>query len=516
MKASGFNIVSLFHESAERYPDRMAIADKNGQISFSQLQKRIIHCAEHFQKKGLKPGDRVLVFVPMSIDLYVQVLALYHVGCTAVFLDEWVSIKRLTVCCEIAKCRGFIGIPMARLIGFFVGAIRSIPLHFKSDTGRFDNAVKTKMSNPLVIDSTSETALITFTTGSTGTPKAAKRTHDFLRAQFDALIEKIQPSDDDIDMPVLPIVLMINLGCGIPSVIANWRSGKPEKMNPEIIWQQINQHGVNRITSSPYFLKRLAEYALSEKKDTGFMRKLFTGGAPVYPKDATVITKGFGAARFEIVYGSTEAEPISSIDGKRLAQQISLVQDGGLLVGNPYHRCEVKIISWRDESIACSNSDQLNQLELPKGKIGEIIVRGDHVLREYFNNDEALKRNKIMWDDICWHRTGDSGFLNDRGELFLTGRAANLFKHEGKLVAPFIYEYELLQIDGIEIGTLLQLNNEIHYFIELKSGASRQNVEHTIKAMWPSPDKIHVLDKMPRDKRHHSKIEYGVLRIMRA
>ncbi|MFM9986502.1 MAG: AMP-binding protein [Flavobacteriales bacterium] len=516
MNASGFNIVSLFHESAARFPERMAIADKNGQISFAQLQKRIINCAEHFQKKGLKPGDRVLVFVPMSIDLYVQVLALYHIGCTAVFLDEWVSIKRLTVCCEIAKCRGFIGIPLARFIGFFVGAIRAIPLHFKSDTSRFDKALTAKMSNPLVIDSNSETALITFTTGSTGTPKAAKRTHDFLRAQFDALIEKIQPAADDVDMPVLPIILMINLGCGIPSVIANWKSGKPEKMNPDIIWQQINTYGVNRITSSPYFLKRIAESANSKKADTGFMRKLFTGGAPVYPKDAAIITRGFGHARFEIVYGSTEAEPISAIDGNTLSQQLSLMDDGGLLVGKPYHRCEVKIIIWKDESIACSNSDQLNQLELPQGQIGEIIVHGDHVLREYFNNDEALKRNKIMWDDICWHRTGDSGFLNDKGELLLTGRAANLFVHEGKLVAPFIYEYELQQIEGVEIGTLLQLKKEIHYFIELKSGANRQNVEMAIKAMWPAPDKVHVLDKMPRDKRHHSKIEYGVLRIMRA
>lgn len=516
MMASGFNIVSLFHESAKQFPQRMAIADKLGEISFARLQRRIVRCAAEFQRKGLKPGDRVLVFVPMSIDLYVQVLALYHIGCTAVFLDEWVSIKRLTVCCEIAQCRGFIGIPIARLIGFFVGAIRRIPLHFSADTTRFDGDTSPDLSEPLVINNQSETALITFTTGSTGTPKAAKRTHDFLRAQFDALIEKIQPADDDVDMPVLPIVLMINLGCGIPSVIANWKSGKPEQMNPDVIWKQINQYGVNRITSSPYFLKRMAESALSKGIGNDSMRKFFTGGAPVYPKDASIISAGFPNARFEIVYGSTEAEPISAIDGRLLANQRSLMEDGGLWVGKPYHRCEVRIIRWIDASLRCTNDEELRALEMPKGEIGEIIVRGGHVLREYFNNEEALKRNKIMWGDICWHRTGDSGFLNERGELMLTGRAANLFVHEGRLVAPFIYEYELQQIDGIEIGTLLQLKNEIHYFIELKPGANRQNVVNVINSMWPAPDKVHVLDKIPRDKRHHSKIEYGVLRVRRA
>ena len=63
----------------------------------------------------------------MGIDLYIHVLALFHMGCTAVFLDEWVNIKRLQLCCKIANCKGFIGTPMARFIGRFIPELRAIP-----------------------------------------------------------------------------------------------------------------------------------------------------------------------------------------------------------------------------------------------------------------------------------------------------------------------------------------------------------------------------------------------------
>lgn len=510
MSSTGFNIVSLFHTAAKQHPKRIAIIDKTGSITFEQLQKDVLASAVNMQRKGLKAGDRVLVFVPMSIALYTHVLSLYHIGCTAVFLDEWVSIKRLSLCCRMAKCKGFIGVPLARFIGWFVRDVRAIPIHLGT---KVNHSLKTE-SEPLVITKESETALITFTTGSTGTPKAAKRTHDFLKEQFDALMEKIEPSDDDVDMPALPIVLLINLGCGVTSVIPDWKSSKPDKMQPERIWQQVKTHGVNRITSSPYFLKRLAQYVSSKNISTEQIRKMFTGGAPVFPNEAALIAQGFPQSQTQIVFGSTEAEPISSIYASELSHRKEEAEKKGLPVGFPYRKSHVKIIRWIDEPIVCHNNQQLNSLEQAQDRLGEIIVSGSHVLREYFNNYEALKRNKIFIDNDCWHRTGDSGFLNEKGELFLTGRCATLFEHEGKTVAPFLIENILQQIDGVELATIMKLNDEIIYFAELTDNEKKEAVTAHIEKTWPKPSRIIFIEKMPRDKRHHSKIEYGVLREM--
>ncbi|NJM17111.1 MAG: AMP-binding protein [Bacteroidales bacterium] len=89
------NIAELFFEAAEKYPHHVAIVDKKRTISYAGLQQEIKETVAYFKQKGIAAGDRVLVFVPMSIDLYRVVLSLFFMGATAVFLDEWVSKKTI-------------------------------------------------------------------------------------------------------------------------------------------------------------------------------------------------------------------------------------------------------------------------------------------------------------------------------------------------------------------------------------------------------------------------------------
>ena len=214
------NIVDLFLAAATKYPDNIAIVEKDNTISYDQLKQEVLATAAYFKKKGITEGDRVLVFIPMSIDLYRVVLALFYLGATAVFLDEWVSKKRLELCCNLASCKGFIGVFKARVYSFFSKELRLIKIKLNLGT-RGDEQISVAQVNPDL------SALITFTTGSSGTPKAALRTHGFLNEQFDALLEEIEPKATDIDMPVLPIVLFVNLGVGSTSVIANFNMAKP-------------------------------------------------------------------------------------------------------------------------------------------------------------------------------------------------------------------------------------------------------------------------------------------------
>lgn len=88
MKKAPFNIMDYFYIAAKKYPNRIAIIEKNKEISFSKLEKEVEITVSYFQSKGIKKGDRVLIFVPMSIDLYRIVMALFSIGAIAVFLDE--------------------------------------------------------------------------------------------------------------------------------------------------------------------------------------------------------------------------------------------------------------------------------------------------------------------------------------------------------------------------------------------------------------------------------------------
>ena len=492
------NVVELFLQAAVRHPERVAIVERTQSVTYAELAERVRDTAARYHRRGVRPGDRVLVFVPMSVRLYQSVLALFYLGATAVFLDEWVSRERMARCCRLADCQAFIGTPKARMFAWFSKTLRRIPLHL-SPGGR----VRGGAVLPVQAVTADTTALITFTTGSTGTPKAADRTHGFLRAQFDALVDEIRPTPTDVDMPVLPIVLLVNLGIGCTSVIADYPATRPERMQPARVAEQLRTNGVERVIASPYFVRRLAEYALEQRVAFPQLRQVFTGGAPVFPREAAQYRRAFPEAEIRIVYGSTEAEPISSI----LAGALPDTLPGGLPVGMPFHGAAVRIIGYTSEAVPALSAAELESRCHPDGEIGEILVSGRHVLRRYFRNEKALRHQKIVTDDTVWHRTGDSGFLRD-GQLYLTGRCAQLIRRAGGYLAPFLIEQQLLELPGVTCGTLLELEESLVLVLETADGK-----DVPLPALTDLPyDRLVFQSRIPRDPRHHSKIDYGALR----
>lgn len=496
------NCVQHFFDAAEKYPDHQAIIAEGNTISYAELKREVIATVRYFESKGIQTGDRVLVFVPMSVDLYRIVLALFSMGATAVFLDEWVSKKRMEMCCKIADCAGFIGVTKAHVLRFFSKELRAIPITLK-----IRHNVKADEKFELFSPKIDHTALITFTTGSTGTPKAANRTHAFLIAQFEAIKHKLKPQPTDVVMPVLPIVLFINLGVGSTSVIYRYKSTKLSSINPKAVFDLMNKHKVNQVISSPSFITSLSNYAMKIGNNPIILSSIYTGGAPVFPKEAKLFAQAFPKAHIEVIYGSTEAEPISAVPVQELIA--SEGKQNGLLVGFPDASAEVKIIPFRDEVIEVDEDEVLETC--PQGEIGEIVVAGNHVLTAYFNNPEALRRAKIWHGPKMYHRTGDSGYFDERGRLFLVGRSSQAIVVENEVIYPFIFEDELQQIEDVKRGTILKREERIFVVVELESGADKVLVEKKLRA-WLKVDFELVFKAIPLDKRHHGKIDAeGVL-----
>lgn len=496
------NITDLFYGAAKTYPSRTAIVDKNGEsLTFTDLEQQVRETRSYFAGRKIGKGDRVLVFLPMGLDLYRTLLALFDLGAVAVLLDEWVSHERLQLCCEMTNCKAMIAARRVRILSHFSRALRKIPI-------RLDPIKRSKAASTRVNCAPDDPALLTFTTGSVGVPKAAIRSHGFLLEQFNALRETIRPTPQDVDMPVLPVVLLMNLGVGCTSVIADWRSSKPEELDPVRIERQVRERSVTRITASPYFLLQLAEYVHANGIQLDSIAKLFTGGAPVFPHEAATLCDAFPDATITVVYGSTEAEPISMIDARELARSQEQTLRG-LPVGMIYAHADIRIIRITDEPIEVQTNAELEAYELKSSEIGEIIVSGEHVIQSYYNNPEAVRRNKIR-TEVVWHRTGDSGYLNAAGELFLTGRCNTLFYMGDRLISPFLVEGILKAMPEVEIGTILNRKGRSTLFIELAEGASEGDVRKQIRLAHVGMDEI-VFCHIPRDPRHFSKIDYAQL-----
>ncbi len=491
------NIVQLFENAALKYPNRLAIVENKQSIIYKDLHHQVKLTATYFSNKGIKKGDRVMIFIPMSIDLYRIVLALFYIGATAVFLDEWVSRKRLDLCCDLADCKGFIGIRKARMYSIISKSLRQIPIKLSPNK-------QASIPTSRVDVSPEDAALITFTTGSTGIPKAAERSHQFLQKQFDALLDEIHPQPSDVDMTLLPIVLFVNLGTGCTSVIADFKIKKLNESKIKKIVHQIQSNNVNRIIASPFFIKKTAEYCIKYQVNLSHVEAVFTGGAPVFPEDAKLFLNGFSNANIQLVYGSTEAEPISSITAIDLVANQSKLESG-LPVGEVYHKIQLKIIAITDAIIVGCNG----LASLDDGVIGEIVVAGDHVLKRYFKNDEAFARNKIICHDTIWHRTGDSGYMQD-GQLYLTGRCQQLIETEGEVISPFIVENYLQTLDGVTMGTIIQSHQKIIIVVE----THKSKDEIKVLLVRYDYDQLVKMKEIPRDPRHHSKIDYAKLNLL--
>jgi len=500
-----FNITELFLGAAAKYPDKIALVEQGNAIRYHELALEVRHTAAYFENKGIAPGDRVLVFIPMGIQLYRVVLALFYLGATAVFLDEWSDRRRLDNCCKIADCKAFVGHWKAHLLRLLSSQIRRIPIKLTLKYSREDLST-------LAATDEQAAALITFTTGSTGTPKAAVRTHAFLLEQFKALEDKLEARPTDVDMSVLPIVLLINLAIGSTSIIATFKPSKPIQMDPGLIVRQLLDNRVTRIVASPYFIKRVARYMISNQIEAPYLSTIFTGGAPVFQHEAYLFTQAFPQQRVQIVYGSTEAEPISSIDAHLLAAvEVTYHPHEGLPVGAPYHKTSVRIIQISEKKLFDISSAYFEEIACAEGEWGEIVVAGPHVLAHYYRNDEAMQANKILVNGVYWHRTGDSGYLKD-GQLFLTGRCQTLISSNEGWISPFIFENYIAALPGVELGTILQVGGQLIAFIEVTTGVVDTEALRSQVLSLPLVVADVRFCTLPRDPRHHSKIDYHQLR----
>ena len=469
--------------------DKPALIGVDGTTqTFADLTQNVAAFAGGLWDMGVRPGDRIVLLLPMGFDLYTALLGLFHVGATAVLVDPSAPRERLIQNLETAAPVGFIGIPKAHLLRLFVPPLRGLALNLSTGFVPMPHRrFRHVHGDPIPSDSGEHPALMTFTTGSTGRPKGMARSHAFLLAQHAALSAHLSFAPDDIDLPTLPVFLLHTLASGTPAVLADADLANPGQVNPERVIHQIRREGVTCSAGSPAFYAPIARWLREHNETLPQIRRLSMGGARVPATLLADLAEVLPNAHIEVVYGSTEAEPIAVLDARQNLDEL-LQSEGsgqGALVGTPVDEITVRI---EDD---------------------EILVAGEHVNPGYYQNPEADAAHKIaepLSDGSVriWHRSGDTGRLDEQGRIWLFGRVGERI---GGLW-PLCVEGSAEQLPFVQKAGLVAVNDTAIVAVTLTE--SRPD-DWEAKLLTTTGAKPMAVEHIPVDPRHNAKVDRSAL-----
>jgi acyl-CoA synthetase (AMP-forming)/AMP-acid ligase II len=321
-------------------------------------------------------------------------------------------------------------------------------------------------------------------------------------------------------MPTLPIFVLNSLAVGAITVLPDFDPRQPAAIDPAAVMARIEAEKVTTTSGSPAFYAALCHWCALHGRRLR-VRALFTGGAPVPPALARLLVDTVIGTP-HVVYGSTEAEPVSGIDARAMLAAMSRDARGlppdGVCVGAPVPEVGVKLIEARDDAVSL-DARGWAALEVAPGAVGEIVVCGDHVLTSYLDDPQADRLTKIRDGDRVWHRTGDGGRFDSDGRLWLMGRVRWRIRREGKIWWSLPAEVRALMVQNVRHAAFFgmpdpRLGERAVLVVETLGDqlldAERDRLE---RALAPMPvDEILAMPRIPRDPRHESKTDLEALK----
>jgi len=392
-------------------------------LNFAELDAEVRAWCERLTARGVRRGDLTLVMVRPGLPLIAAAFALFRLGAVPVIIDPGMGLKNFLACVAQTRPRALVGIPLALALSrVFRGSFQSVAVRVGTQSSLTARLAPAGAGQPPAVAADNrpdDLAAILFTSGSTGAPKGVCYEHGMFDAQVRMIRETYGIAPGEVDLPMLPIFALFNPALGMTTIVPEIDPRRPAAADPAKIVQAILQEKVTNSFGSPTLWRIVAEYCQAQGITLPSMKRVLCAGAPVPASLWSAARELLPSGQLHSPYGATEALPVSSLSG---AEALAAGAEGrGACIGRPLPGITVRIVALQDGPIA----KLADAVDAPVGQIGEIIVRGPVITREYDRLPAATAAAKIPDASAptgVWHRMGDCGYVDDLGRLWFCGR----------------------------------------------------------------------------------------------
>jgi long-chain acyl-CoA synthetase len=479
------NLAELLTRSVAARPDRVAVKVDDSELSYAALDEATARVAGLLRAKGVGPGDRVGIMLPNVPYFPVCYYGALRAGAAIVPMNPLLKDR------EVAF---YLGDSDAKLIFAWHqfadaaqgGAEQTGAECVLVEPGEFEALLARCEPAPDVVErDADDTAVILYTSGTTGKPKGAELTHGNLLRNVEVSVGLFGLDERAVTLGALPFFHAFGQTCalnatvsvgGCLTLVPRFDGGKALEI--------LERDGVTVFEGVPTMYAAMLNDPQADAADTSALEVCVSGGAAMPVEVMRAFEEKFGCAILE-GYGLSETSPVASFnrrDRERKPGSIGLPIDG----------VEMRVVG-EDGN------------EVPRGEVGEVAIRGHNVMKGYWRRDEATAE---AIDADGWFKTGDMAKVDEDGYFFIVDRKKELVIRGGFNIYPREIEEVLYEHPDVREAAVIgvphdQLGEEVAAAVALKEGADsgptelRDFVKERVAA-YKYPRHVWVVDELPK------------------
>jgi long-chain acyl-CoA synthetase len=478
------NLATILTDSAARDPDRVAVKLDDAEVSYGLLDGATQLMAGVLAEKGITRGDRVGIMLPNVPYFAVCYYGALRAGAIVVPMNVLLKRREVEFYARDPEAKlllawhGFAEDAQAGAQDAGVDCVLIAP-------GEFEQMLGATQPKPEMADTEdSDTAVILYTSGTTGTPKGAELTHAGLARNCEVSRGLFDLGAEAVTLGALPLFHAFGQTCGLNATIAGGGTlTLIPRFDPGKALEIIERDRVTVFEGVPTMYNAMLHHPEADKYDTSTLEVCASGGAAMPVEVMHGFEEKFGCKVLE-GYGLSETSPVASFnhpDRDRKAGSI----------GTPIEGVEMKVID-----------DDGN--DLPTGEVGEIVIRGHNVMKGYWHRPDATA--EAIRDG--WFHTGDLAKVDEDGYFFIVDRKKDMIIRGGYNVYPreieeVLYEHPAVREVAVVGVPHDELGEEVGAAVALKEGSKvtpeelREHVKSQVAA-YKYPRLVWVVQDLPK------------------